>query len=131
MIGVYKDLLERGTRLGPGCSGEELAAFQERWGVAFPAEFIELWSMVNGTDQLRDSGVRLWTLDEIGPVEESPFGSEAGASLWVIADYMAGTHGYAMSLDSSTFGSVYLVDGMRVERIAPDLERFVVQTVLG
>jgi hypothetical protein len=87
--------------LNPGVERSAVERFEKEHGVRLPRGISELLLAGNGMQAGMDrNGFRLWSLEEVLPLDQSFCADPAQArpTYFVFMDYMAGSHGYAVDV---------------------------------
>jgi hypothetical protein len=110
-----------------GVTEAELTTFEERHGVRLPAEFKTYLRRANGMQQGEMDSERLvqfYGVDEIVRVPSEDIGREDRTGYFAFADFMIGSHEYAIALAGPHYGEVAIVDDAgplrRVAKSFPD-----------
>jgi hypothetical protein len=102
-----------------GASAADVRALEERYNVHLPEEFSAYLQRANGMrdgDMDSERLIHFYGLDRISPVGVD---DEEGR-YFVFADFMIGSHEYAIALAGSHYGSVAIVDDTGPPRIVAD-----------
>lgn len=98
------DTLEaRGTPPYRETSGEDIAQFEQKYGIRFPQDvreyFVRVGGMAAGKNGMDDALISLWRLDEVVPqsADESPQGS-LKARWFIFGDYSIQAYHYLIRL---------------------------------
>jgi hypothetical protein len=96
-----------------GVTEVELANFEELHGVRLPVAFRTYLLRANGMQQGEmDSEhlIRFYGIDEIARVPMGKLGRDDQTGYFVFADFMIGSHEYAIALAGPRYGEIVIVD---------------------
>lgn len=106
-----------------GASAEDLSELEERHGVRLPDEFRAYLQRANGMrdgDMDSERLIHFYGLDLIRPVATNEVGAANDGQYFVFADFMIGSHEYAIGVAGSDYGKVAIVDDAGPPRIVAD-----------
>jgi len=96
-----------------GVPDTELTRFEKQYGVTLPVQFRSYLRRANGMPQGEMDGehlVRFYGIDEIGRVPVENIGRDDNSWYFAFADFMVGSHEYAIALSGPRYGEIAIVD---------------------
>jgi hypothetical protein len=109
---------------GRGASSAELDDLEERYHVRLPSEFRAYLERANGmhdADMDRERLIHFYGVDLIVPAEGGAAGAAPeGQHYFVFADFMVGSHEYAIALAGPDYGTIAIVGDAEMPRVVAE-----------
>jgi SMI1 / KNR4 family (SUKH-1) len=106
-----------------GASAAEVSELEKRYDVRLPEEFRAYFERANGMregDMDDERLIHFYGLDRLSPVAGNEAGRGEGGRYFVFADFMIGSHEYAIALSGRDYGRIAIVDDTEPPRIVAD-----------
>lgn len=103
---LKQHFIDDGVQINPPVSVEELALFEQKYGVVLPDDLKDYFLLFNGTGQgnFGESGYAFFSLEELEPICETSDLNEEEKSIYsncfAFSDYMIWCWGYVVRLNS-------------------------------
>jgi hypothetical protein len=103
---LKQHFIDDGVQINPPVSVEELALFEQKYGVVLPVDLKDYFLLFNGTGQgnFGESGYAFFSLEELEPICETSDLNEEEKSIYsncfAFSDYMIWCWGYVVRLNS-------------------------------